>query len=176
MIVLRYLLILAGAGLLTGAGSIIAWDLYRVFKRQSRQEGESASPLSHVVRWRLAAQLAGWSLVPWLAGSSIAVVRSGFAAVKVNQFSGTRPETLYPGVHFVVPAVESIALYPTREHVFTTSTGDAPKKSNTDIMRVQTRGWARRDSALSDRSREARLYSDEPAGIARGGNDRASDR
>jgi len=139
MTVLRYLLIFAGVGLLTGAASILAWDLYRVLKPRSQPEVDNPSPLSFGIRWKLALQLMLWSVASWFVGLSIAVVPSGFGGVKVNQFLGTRPDTLYPGVHFVVPTVETLALYPTRESVFTTSTIEDPKKPKADSMRVQTR-------------------------------------
>jgi regulator of protease activity HflC (stomatin/prohibitin superfamily) len=140
MIVLRYLLIFAGVGLMIGAVSIVAWDLFQVVKRRKQPEGETPGPfLSSGVRWKLALQLVLGSIAPWLVGLSIAAVPSGFAGVKVNQFVGTRPGTLYPGVHFVVPTMETVELYPTREHVFTTSAVEDPKKSKPDSMRVQTR-------------------------------------
>lgn len=139
MTVLRYLLIFAGAGLLTGAASILTWDLYRVLKRRSQPGEGSVSPFAVAIRWKIALELMLWSIVPWLLGLSIAVVPSGFAGVKVNQFVGTRPETLYPGVHFILPTIETVMLYPTREHVFSTSVTDDPKKPKTDGMRVQTR-------------------------------------
>ena len=44
MTLLRYLLIFAGFGLLIGAGSILAWDLYLVFKSKKQLPGESSPP------------------------------------------------------------------------------------------------------------------------------------
>jgi regulator of protease activity HflC (stomatin/prohibitin superfamily) len=41
----------------------------------------------------------------------------------VSQTSGTHPGTLYPGVHWVTPLVESVALYDLRDHILTTSSG-----------------------------------------------------
>jgi len=137
MTLLRYLLIFAGFGLIVGALAILAWDLYLAFKARKQATGESLPPFQPVVRWMLAARLAMLSLAPWLIGLSIAVVPSGSAGVRVNQFAGTRPQTLYPGVHLVVPLIETVELYPTRENVFTTSAVDDPKKK--DGMRVQTR-------------------------------------
>jgi regulator of protease activity HflC (stomatin/prohibitin superfamily) len=67
------------------------------------------------------------------------VVPSGSAAVRVNQFSGTRPGTLYPGVHWIVPLVEEIELYDIRDGVFSTQAIDDPKKQRPDALKVQTR-------------------------------------
>ena len=137
MTLLRYLLIFAGFGLIAGALSILVWDLYLVFKSKKQATGESLPPFQPAVRWRLAARLAILSLAPWLAGLTIAGVPSGEAGGRVNQFTGTRPQALYPGVHLVVPMIETVEVYPTRENVFTTSAVDDPKKK--DGMRVQTR-------------------------------------
>src|ERR1700730_12954761 len=137
MTLLRYLLIFAGFGLIVGALSILVWDLYLVFSWKKQAAGESLPPFQPAVRWKWAARLAILSLAPWLAGLTIAVVPSGSAGVRVNQFTGTRPQTLYPGVHLVLPMIETVDLYPTRENVFTTSAVDDPKKK--DGLRVQTR-------------------------------------
>ena len=131
MILLRYVLILTGIGLLAGAAAILIWDLYQILKFRKRPEGEPPEP-----HWRMAKQLSLYAIAPVLAGLSIAVVPSGFAGVRVNQFSGTRPTTLYPGVHLVIPLIEQMETYATRDNIFTTIAVDDPKKSP---MRVQTR-------------------------------------
>ena len=137
MTILRDLLIVMGAGLLIGAVSILAWDLYLIFKSRKQVTGELLPPFVAVFRWKLATRLALLAIPSWLGALAIAVVPSGAAGVRVNQFAGTRPQTLYPGVHLVVPTVETVELYPTRESVFTTSVADDPKKK--DGMQVQTR-------------------------------------
>ncbi len=50
----------------------------------------------------------------------IVVVPSGTAGVRVSQTSGTLAGTLYPGVHFVTLLVENVALFDTRDQLFTT--------------------------------------------------------
>src|SRR6202049_3252854 len=137
MTLLRYLLIFAGFGLIVGALSILVWDLYLVFKSKKQATGESLPPFQPAVRWRLAARLAILSLAPGCSGHTTAVLPSGSAGLPVNQFTGTPPQALYPGVHLVVPMIETVEVYPTRENVFTTSAVDDPKKK--DGMRVQTR-------------------------------------
>jgi regulator of protease activity HflC (stomatin/prohibitin superfamily) len=70
--------------------------------------------------WRLA--FAG--LLPFLLALSIAVVPDGFGGVRVSQFWGARPGTLYPGVHLITPLVDSVELYDIREQVYTTAAID----------------------------------------------------
>ena len=131
MILLRYMLILTGIGLLAGAAGILVWDLYQILKSRKQSEGERPS-----VRLQLVRQLALYALAPVILGLSIAVVPSGFAGVRVNQFSGTRPGTLYPGVHWVIPFVEQTEVYSTRDNIFSTAGTDEPKKTT---MKVQSR-------------------------------------
>ena len=134
MILLRYLLIFAGFGLFVGAAAILAWDLYQILKFRKREPGELPEP---AIRWKHARSLAMASIAPLLAGLSIAVVPSGSAGVRVNQFAGTRPNTLYPGVHLALPLIEDVELYNTRDSVFSTTAFADPKKK--DTLTVQTR-------------------------------------
>ena len=135
MVVLRYLLMFTGIGLLAGAAGILVWDLYQIWK--SRKLGEGPTPST--IRWDAAKRMAAFSLGPLLAGWSIAVVPSGSAGVRVNQFVGTRPATLYPGVHFVLPLIENMETFNIRDEVFVTTLADDPKKSKEQTLRVQTR-------------------------------------
>jgi len=48
------------------------------------------------------------------------IVPSGMAGVRVSQTKGTLAGTLYPGVHFVMPLVERVELFNTRDQLFTT--------------------------------------------------------
>ena len=57
------------------------------------------------------------------------MVPSGTAGVRVSQTSGTVPGTLYPGVHFVAPLVEDVALFDTRDQVFTTGIAEDGKNA-----------------------------------------------
>ena len=147
MVLLKYLLLFAGIGLLAGAAGILVWDLYQILKLRKGSTvpmGELPGPepsaaTAPVIRWSTMKQLAALSAGPLLAGLSIAVVPSGFAGVRVNQFVGTRPATLYPGVHWVIPLIETMEIYNTRDDLFTTSMKEDPKKPNQQILRVQTR-------------------------------------
>jgi len=134
MTLLRYLLIFTGIGLLVGAMSILAWDLFQIFKWRKHSMGEPQPG----VRWYASRRLATLCVLPLLAGLSIAVVPSGWAGVRVNQFLGTRPGTLYPGVHLTIPFIEQLELYSTRDSVFNTSAQSDSKKKQ-DALQVQTR-------------------------------------
>ena len=153
MLLLKYLLLFAGAGLFTGAAAILIWDLYQIFKSRKTPapksaEGEPAlpGPLERgewdappaPIRWHLARRMALVGIGPWLIGLSIAMVPSGSAGVRVNQFVGTRPSTLYPGVHFVLPLIEDLETFSVRDNVFATVVDPDPKKSETTLS-VQTR-------------------------------------
>src|SRR5215510_6752596 len=104
MLLLKYLLMILGIGLLGGAAGILLWDLFQILKYKR----------DTYLRWPLSKRLATAAFAPLLIGLSIAVIPSGFAGVRVNQFVGTRPATLYPGVHFVLPLLETIKIYDIR--------------------------------------------------------------
>lgn len=135
MTVLRYLLIFAGIGLLAGAAAILAWDLYQILKLRKKSPDDAGELKAPAIRWKEARSLATVSVFPLLAGLSIAVVPAGSAGVRVNQFAGTRPATLYPGVHFAIPLIEEVELYNIRDSVFATA-DDSKKK---EALKVQTR-------------------------------------
>ena len=71
MVLLKYLLMVTGTGLLIAAAAILAWDLYKILSR-SKSLGEPAAtgpggPLA-APRWALARQLALPGFGLWLAG------------------------------------------------------------------------------------------------------------
>jgi regulator of protease activity HflC (stomatin/prohibitin superfamily) len=133
MTLLRFLLIFTGIGLLLTAMSILVWDLYQTLKwRKHSGEPQPA------IRWYTSRRLATLCVFPWLIGLGIAVVPSGWAGVRVNQFVGTRPGTLYPGVHLILPVIEEVKLYSTRDSLFSTMLSEDPKKKQ-EPMHVQTR-------------------------------------
>ncbi len=139
MVLLRYLLMFAGMGLLAGAAGILLWDLYQIWKVRKPGESEAPELPKPCVRWEAAKRMAGLSIPPLLAGWSIAVVPSGSAGVRVNQFVGTRPATLYPGVHFVLPLIENMETYNVRDEMFVTLLTEDPKKPKEQTLKVQTR-------------------------------------
>jgi regulator of protease activity HflC (stomatin/prohibitin superfamily) len=137
MIVLKYLLEIFGFALLLSAGGLVMVELNSVY----RQPGLGITSLEEAMtvrgRWRLPIRLALLSLIPLLAGLSIAVVPAGMAGVRVSQISGTLPATLYPGLHLVVPLVQTVATYDVRDQMFETTMLADSKKS--DSLRVQTK-------------------------------------
>lgn len=85
-------------------------------------------------------RLAGAGLLALLAGMAIHVVPAGMAGVRVSQLSGTLAGTLYPGTHFVLPLIQSVALYPTRDSLFQTTTAfDSKAPAVGESLKVQTR-------------------------------------
>jgi regulator of protease activity HflC (stomatin/prohibitin superfamily) len=133
MVLLRYLLVFGGIMLLVGAVVILIMDVYQILKFRKDPTREEPPP----PRWHAAITLGACAVAPLLLGLSIAIVPSGSAAVPVNQFAGTRPGTLYPGVHWIFPLVEETELYDTRDEIFTTQAVDDPKKEK-QALRVQT--------------------------------------
>ena len=91
-------------------------------------------------------------ILPRLLALSIVVVPDGSAGIRISQFSGVRAGTLYPGVHLVVPLVDQVALYDTREQVYTTTAAPKPK-SSAEVLIVQAREGLNIGLAVSVRYR-----------------------
>src|SRR5260370_14353261 len=152
MLVLKYLLVILGIGLFGSSGALVVYDVYLssqlrrlLGRRRDKTPGDAAGELAGAalsegarddsnaevarplrpVRWGLAQRLAAAGVLPFLLANSIAVVPDGFAGVRVSQIWGARPGTLYPGVHLIVPLVDSVELYDTREQVYTTAASNA---------------------------------------------------
>ena len=151
MIALKWLLVILGIGLFGSAGALVVYDVYvssqlRKLLRRSSEEGtggfETTARLpGHPfgpVRWQRALLLAGLAVVPLLISKSIVVVPDGEAGVRVSQFWGARPGTLYPGVHLVTPFVDEVASYDTREQVYLTASAENGKYSK-ELLTVQAR-------------------------------------
>lgn len=127
MLLLKYLLLASAAGMFAGAATILVQDVLKAMKWP---------PLE--LRWRVAAKAALAAWVPLLVGLSITVVPDGRAGVCISQLSGVLPGTLYPGVHGVVPLIQFVTLYDTRDRVFTTAMAEDPKRK-TEALRVQSK-------------------------------------
>ena len=118
-----------GAAGLTGSAS---GDAIRGDNRGSgaRETGAShlvAAPFRRSVRWGLAGRLVACGVVAILVGESFVVVPDGAAGVRVSELWGVRPGTLYPGLHLLTPLVDSLAIYDTREQVYTTVASEGAK-------------------------------------------------
>jgi len=131
MIALKYLLETVGFALIAAAVAVLIFDLLRLY-RGAEETASSVQP-----RWRLAGRLAIFGFIPLLVGLSIEVVSAGRAGVRVSQISGTLQETLYPGLHLVLPLVQHIETYDVRDQIFQTTLAVDPKKD--DSLRVQTK-------------------------------------
>ncbi len=114
---LKMLLLLGGWTLILAAAAVVGHDVYRAW---TDWRGDPARTFRRP-RARVPARLLGLAVLALLVHQSIAIVPSGFAGVRVSQLSGTRPGTLPPGVHFVKPLLERVALFDTRDRVLATS-------------------------------------------------------
>src|SRR5215813_12049069 len=171
MLVLKYLLMIIGGGLFTAAAAVVIYDIYvasqlrRLLGRHKPSEGVAETPTdaapiprwgaerpSRPVRWELAQRLAFGGVVPLLLSLSIVVVPDGHAGVRISQIWGARPGTLYPGVHIISPLIDSVALYDTREQVYTTAAVESPKNTS-EVLTVQAREGLNIGLAVSVRYR-----------------------
>ena len=131
MIVLKVLLEFIGYAMLAAAAGLALRDLTTFYRKP-----QPDTRMLHLA-WRLPARVALLGLIPLLAGLSIAVVPAGMGGVRVSQISGTLPQTLYPGLHFVMPLVQSVETYDLRDQLFETTMLAGSKAG--DSLRVQTR-------------------------------------
>jgi regulator of protease activity HflC (stomatin/prohibitin superfamily) len=153
MLLLKFLLMFTGAGLLGGALAIVMYDVYRTRQSWRQDQPETTSALlPGEIRWRLAGRLVLVSMAPLLLGQSFVVVPSGRAGVLVSQISGTLPGTLFPGVHWIVPLIHGVTLYDTREKVFATALADDPK-TKAESLKVQTKEGLQVGMAIAVRYR-----------------------
>jgi regulator of protease activity HflC (stomatin/prohibitin superfamily) len=135
MLALKYLLITCGVGMMIAAVCMLTYDLYRemLYRRTLEAPGGAVTAAPVMVRWRTSLALAMLAWGPLLVALSIVVVPSGTAGVRVSEMSGTVPGTLYPGVHMVMPLVEDVSLFDTRDQIFTTGVSEDGKTSATNI-------------------------------------------
>src|SRR5262249_44331418 len=140
MLLLKYLLLLTGWGLLIAAAVDFFKNLNKVvqYHRQLRriapslpsgissgpEEAPAEPPSTHgalVEKPQLNWTTAKWAFpaawLPLILAAGIVVVPSGMGGIRVSQTAGTLPGTLYPGVHFIVPLLDSVVLYDIRDQV-----------------------------------------------------------
>jgi regulator of protease activity HflC (stomatin/prohibitin superfamily) len=142
MIALKLLLTFAGVLLLATAFAIPMYSLwlrYRITRRKAA--GETDLPEPPEIAWHGSVALVLVACLPLLVASSIVVVPSGMGGVRVSQIRGTIPGTLYPGVHFVTPMIESVETFDLRDHLFTAGiVEEGAKAGNTkNGLSVQSR-------------------------------------
>jgi regulator of protease activity HflC (stomatin/prohibitin superfamily) len=134
MLLLKGGLVVAAIGLLLGSLVTLLGDIYRLHRGRIAPAGAKSPP----IRWSGVLGLGTTGLVLAILAAGIVLVPAGRAGVRVSQLSGVRPGTLYPGLHLVVPFVETVPTYDTREHVLTTLASEDPKKK-TEVLRAQSR-------------------------------------
>ena len=129
MIALKLLLTFAGVLLLAAAVAIPLYGFWlRIQTARRKARGEEIKDEPKEIAWRGPVVLALAACLPLLVATSIVVVPSGMGGVRVSQFSGTLPGTLYPGLHFVTPLVESVETFDLRDHLFTAGVAEEGAK------------------------------------------------
>lgn len=136
MLLIKYLLLAGGLGMILGSVALLAHDWYLEINYRRPLGSEAPIPV-RAIRWRVAVALALLAWGPILIALGIVVVPSGMGGVRVSQTRGTLPGTLYPGAHFLMPLVESVALFDTRDQLFTTGAIDPGKTG--EPLRVQAK-------------------------------------
>jgi regulator of protease activity HflC (stomatin/prohibitin superfamily) len=142
MIALKLLLTVAGVLLLAAALGIPIYPLWlriRIARRKAAGETELTGPGE--IAWRGSVALVLVACLPLLVAASIVVVPSGMGGVRFSQIRGTMPGTLYPGVHFVTPMIESVQTFDLRDHLFTAAIVEEGAKAGTpkNGLSVQSR-------------------------------------
>jgi len=129
MLALKLLLTVAGALLLAAA---LAIPLYALVLRIQAWRKKTTEPDSLMafepIPWRGPVALALVACLPLLIAGSIVVVPSGMGGVRISQVAGTLPGTLYPGVHFITPLVDTVQLFELRDHMFSAGPAQATGK------------------------------------------------
>jgi regulator of protease activity HflC (stomatin/prohibitin superfamily) len=130
MLALKLLLIVAGVLLLAAAVLIPLYGLWlRIQYTRRKASPEGKNPDGAIIQetlvepeevaWRVPLALALVACLPLLVAGSIVVVPSGMGGIIISQIGGTQPETLYPGMHFITPLVDSVEIFDLRDHLFT---------------------------------------------------------
>jgi len=141
MIALKLLLTVAGVLLVAAALGIPLYGLWiRLMLKRRRSAGEAELPEPEEIAWRGPAALVLVACLPLLIASSIVVVPSGMGGVRVSQVRGTLPGTLFPGVHFVTPLIDSVQTFDLRDHLFTAGMAEGAKAGTPQsALSVQSR-------------------------------------
>lgn len=133
MLALKLLFTVVGALLLIGALAIPLFSLWLRFEAARKKPGEEGisektATEAKEINWHRSAALAGAGCTMLLMAASIVVVPSGMGGVRISQIRGTLPGTLYPGVHFVAPLLDSVQMFDLRDHLFTAGMAEQAAK------------------------------------------------
>jgi regulator of protease activity HflC (stomatin/prohibitin superfamily) len=143
MLALKLLLTIGGVLLLATALAIPLFTLVNLILR-ARKAAAEGTPETRMepteIPWRGPVALALAACLPLSTAASIVVVPAGMGAIRISQISGTQPGTLYPGMHFITPLVESVEMFDLRDHLFTAGiVEDANKTPQKRGLKVQSR-------------------------------------
>jgi regulator of protease activity HflC (stomatin/prohibitin superfamily) len=131
MLALKMLLSVAGLILLTTAFGMPLYALWLRIKNARRKANEDETVVEpEPIAWRVPVALAMAACLPLLAAGSIVVVPSGMGGVCISQIGGTQPQTLYPGVHFIAPLVDTVEIFDLRDHLFIAGMPSEGKRSD----------------------------------------------
>jgi len=143
VIAFKLLLTVAAVLLLAVAAAIPLYALWlriRLERRQAANQSDNPSLADlaepREIPWRSSVALALVACLPFLVASSIAIVPSGMGGVCISQLRGTLPGTLYPGVHFITPLIDSVQTFDLRDHVYTAGILDQAAKSTTPVSEL----------------------------------------
>jgi regulator of protease activity HflC (stomatin/prohibitin superfamily) len=140
MLALILLLTVAGVLLLAAALSIPLVTLVNRIRRARRTDALDTIEVEPQIPWRGPLALALIACLPLLISASIVIVPSGMGAVRISQIRGTLPGTLYPGMHFITPLVESVQTFDLRDHLFTAGIIEGATKTKlNNALSVQSR-------------------------------------
>src|SRR5262249_17887795 len=103
------------------------------------EDGNLSKSLVPYVRWRGALGLALLAWGPIILALGIVVVPSGMGGVRVSQTRGTLAGRLYQGAHFITPLAENVALFDTRDQLFTTGSAEATAGKKPELLNVQAK-------------------------------------
>jgi regulator of protease activity HflC (stomatin/prohibitin superfamily) len=151
MLYLKYLLVVAGIAMFVIAAGILSYDAYQFFvhrRRLALPEGAATAGPQPPVRWRTAVALVMLAWAPLIFSTGIIIVPAGTAGVRVSQTRGTLAGTLYPGVHFIMPMIEHVELFNTRDQLFTTGIAED------GLAKAQPKGEPLRGEPLNVQSKE----------------------
>jgi regulator of protease activity HflC (stomatin/prohibitin superfamily) len=131
---------IAGISLMAAAVAFPLYGLWlRLRYRQKKTLGDETAMEPEPIAWRTPIALALVACVPLMIAGSMVVVPTGMGGVRVSQIGGTEPGTMYPGLHFVIPLVESVQIFDLRDHLFTAGIVDSGKPGTKSNMMVQSR-------------------------------------
>jgi len=146
MLALKFALMMAGVLLLAAAFGIPLYGLWlrmRALLTKLKDRSGShepgrveAEPVSEPIQWQTPLALTLVACLPMLIATSIVVVPSGMGGVRVSQVGGTLPGTLYPGLHFILPLIESVKTYDLRDHLYTAGVTDEGDKDSKQKSRL----------------------------------------